>query len=157
MPSTAILWLLRICLCVWLAWPAPGAAAERLPGPYEATVKRVVDGDTIGVEVAVWLGVEVDVLVRIRGIDAPEMRGGCESEKARARQAAAALRRMLPKSIVVLSHIEGGKYYGRVVADAATPEGEDVAEALVAAGHARRYDGGARRSWCEGDREEPTG
>jgi endonuclease YncB( thermonuclease family) len=36
-----------------------------------------------------------------------------------------------------------------VLADVATPDGADVAAALVAGGHARAYDGGARRSWCE--------
>jgi len=50
---------------------------------------------------------------------------------------------------VTLTAIEGDKYFGRVVADVATSEGEDIAALLVAGGFARAYAGGARASWCE--------
>jgi endonuclease YncB( thermonuclease family) len=145
---------IRCFLCLALvpalvAGQAATAAAETLPGPYPAAVERVVDGDTLGVRVAIWLGQELSVLVRIRGIDAPELRGRCDGEKTRARDAASALQRLVTEGAVVLTRIEGDKYFGRVVADVATPEGGDIGAALVAGGHARAYDGGARRSWCE--------
>jgi endonuclease YncB( thermonuclease family) len=101
------------------------------------------------VRVAIWLGQELRVLVRIRGVDAPEMRGRCPAEKARAEDAAAALRELVSEGTVLLTRIEGEKYFGRVLADVATPDGSDLAAALIAGGHARAYDGGARRSWCE--------
>jgi micrococcal nuclease len=131
------------------AWAGPGEAAQRLTGPYHAAVERVVDGDTLGVRVTVWLAQDLNVLVRIRGIDAPEVRGRCHSEKVGARAATAALERLVSDGPVVLTEIEGGKYFGRVVADVATAGGADVGTALVAAGHARSYDGGRRRSWCD--------
>jgi micrococcal nuclease len=124
-------------------------SADRLPGPYDAAVERVVDGDTIAVRVTVWLGLELAVSVRVRGIDAPELRGDCESEKARAAQATAALARMIGDEPVTLRSIEGDKYFGRVLSDVATARGEDVAAALLAAGLARPYDGGERPSWCQ--------
>jgi endonuclease YncB( thermonuclease family) len=125
------------------------SAAEILPGPFTASVERVVDGDTLGVRVTVWLGQEVGTLVRIRGVDAPEMRGKCDSERAKARAAAAALEVLVADGAVALTRIEGDKYFGRVVADVTTAAGQDVGEALVAGGFARAYDGGARAAWCE--------
>jgi endonuclease YncB( thermonuclease family) len=99
--------------------------------------------------VTVWLGQELAVLVRVRGIDAPELRGDCDSEKARAVDAAAALERLVGGQPVVLSEIEGDKYFGRVLSNVVTTGGADVAAALIAAGLARPYDGGERLSWCE--------
>jgi micrococcal nuclease len=131
------------------AWAAPADAGQMLPGPYLAAVERVVDGDTLGVSVTVWLGQDLDVLVRVRGIDAPEIRGRCDSEKARSRAATTALKRLVSDGVVVLTRIEGGKYFGRVVADVATQAGVDVGAALLAVGHARAYDGGRRGSWCD--------
>ncbi|MGH6924932.1 MAG: thermonuclease family protein, partial [Propylenella sp.] len=89
------------------------------------------------------------VLVRIRGIDAPEMRGRCPAESARAEHAAAALRELVSEGTVLLTGIQGEKYFGRVLADVATPGGGNLATALIAGGYARAYDGGVRRSWCE--------
>jgi micrococcal nuclease len=134
------------------------AAAETLPGPYAAFVERVVDGDTLGVRVRLWLGQDLAVLVRIRGVDAPEMRGRCEDESEGARAAATALTRLTLGGAVVLTRIEGDKYFGRVVADVAVPDGGDVGAALVAGGYARPYDGRSRGSWCPlGASLEPSG
>lgn len=128
---------------------SPGRAAEMLAGPYRATVERVVDGDTLAVRVTVWLQQDVRVLVRVRGIDAPEMRGRCEGEKLQARDAAEALSRLVAGGEVVLMQIEGDKYYGRVVADVISQTGEDIGGALLANGMARQYAGNARQGWCE--------
>jgi micrococcal nuclease len=128
---------------------APASAAQTLPGPYAGAVDRVIDGDTIAVRVTVWLGQELAVLVRVRGMDAPELRGDCASEKARAGDAAAALEQLIGGRPVVLRDIEGDKYFGRVLSNVATAGGTDVATALIAAGLARPYDGGERLSWCE--------
>ncbi len=57
----------------------------------------------------------------------------------------------------MLTQIGGGKYFGRVVADVATADGVDVGAVLIAAGHARPYDGGARGSWCETAAQEMDG
>ena len=138
---------------ILLSGVAAGAEREAdsgaLPGPYLATVERVVDGDTLAVRVTVWLDLDVSVLVRIRGVDAPELRGRCDSETRRAKAAAAALGRLLAGGSVVLTEIEGDKFFGRVVADVVTPAGQDVAGALLAGGHARPYSGGRRGGWCE--------
>lgn len=131
-------------------------ASETLPGPYPATVERVVDGDTLAVRVTIWLGQELSVLVRIRGIDAPEMRGRCRRERELAREAADHLTALTGGGPVRLTNIAGGKYHGRVVADVAGAGSSDLARAMLAPGLARRYDGGSRSGWCDKDETAAT-
>jgi endonuclease YncB( thermonuclease family) len=52
----------------------PVTAAKKLRGPVEAIVVKVIDGDTFVADAAVWPGQTVRVNIRIRGIDAPEMK-----------------------------------------------------------------------------------
>ncbi len=126
-----------------------GVAAERLAGPYPAAVERVVDGDTLAVRVTIWLQHDIRVAVRLRGIDAPELRGRCDGEKLRAEAATKALALLVTDRPVLLTSIEGDKYFGRVVADEATSDGKDLGALLIAGGFARAYGGGARAPWCE--------
>jgi hypothetical protein len=81
--------------------------------------------------------------VRIRGIDTPELRGECASEKAMAAQARDRLARLAGESISI-AHIADDKYAGRVIADAAAADGTDLRVAMLASGLARPYDGGTR-------------
>ena len=127
---------------------APSAAAETLSGPYIATVERVIDGDTLAVRVPVWLGQELRVLVRVRGIDAPERRSRCAAERRLAGRAKAYLRAMVSGGPVRLTRIAGGKYFGRVLADVTTAEGNDVAPRLLSRKLVRPYRGKARTGWC---------
>jgi endonuclease YncB( thermonuclease family) len=131
-----------------LVAPLSGPARERLPGPVTAAVEEVVDGDTLRVRARIWLGQELSVLVRLRGIDAPETRSKCEAERALARRAAAYLRAATGTGHVTLTDISGGKYYGRVLARVTTAEGRDVAAALERVRLARQYSGGPRQPWC---------
>jgi len=124
-------------------------AAALIPGPVPATVENVYDGDTITVRAHVWPGIESVTKVRIRGIDAPEIRGRCRAEKQRAREARDYLRKQLGERIT-LTNIEPDKY-GRALADVATADGQSAAELLLAAGLARPYGGGRRQSWCDGE------
>jgi endonuclease YncB( thermonuclease family) len=148
--------ILRIVAAAYALAYAGGAAAGTLAGPYFGAVERIVDGDTIAVRVTVWLEQDLRVLVRVRGIDAPERRGRCVSEKRRAEDATAALARLVAGGSVVLTKIEGDKFYGRVVADVVTAEGHDIGAALVEGGFARPYDGTARQGWCEVGALEPA-
>lgn len=132
----------------------PGAGdlrAEGLPGPVAAEVLEVLDGDTLSVRVKVWLDQELLTRVRLVGIDTPEIRGKCEREKEMARAAHEALRRLVQRdrSRVLLRDVDYDKYGGRVRARVLLPDGTDVAETLIGAGHARPYSGGTRAGWCE--------
>lgn len=127
-----------------------------MPGPYSGAVERVVDGDTVAVRVRVWLEQDLRVLVRVRGIDTPELRGECDSERARAGKAREVLSHLVAGGPIVLTNIEGDKYFGRVVADVLTSGGDDVGKALLATGLARRYDGRSRAAWCALGAREPA-
>ncbi len=136
-----------LCLASLLA-VAPATAAERLAGPVRAEVLRVIDGDTLEARADIWLGVQLTVHVRLRGIDAPEVHGQCEREKILA-AAATDLLRKETTPLVTLRNISGDKYYGRVEADVTTaPDGLDLAKTMLASGLARPYDGGKRGDWC---------
>ena len=125
------------------------AAAEPIPDAVPATVLRVIDGDTIEVAAHVWLDIEVTTRVRLKGIDAPELTAPCAEGRAKALAALALVRRIVGDGPVLLAAIQPGKYGGRVVARV-TAGGADLAQALLAAGLARPYGGGKRRSWCGG-------
>jgi endonuclease YncB( thermonuclease family) len=134
---------------VSLACAGAASGGERLvAGPIEARVITVVDGDTIRVAALVWPGHEVTVSVRIRGIDAPEMKSRCEAERRAAERARAVLEDIVAAGAVRLSSIGGGKYYGRVLADVEAADGTALAGALLSRDLVRPYGGGRRQSWC---------
>ena len=139
--------MIRSAAALILLAALPASAAERYPGPYRADVLAVVDGDTVRARVQVWPGQVAEGLIRIDGIDTPELRARCESERQRARQAREYLREMLrgrPLVFDVRADKYGGRYIGRIV----TAQGIDVAQGLIAAGLARPYAGGKRAPWC---------
>ncbi|MGH6717921.1 MAG: thermonuclease family protein [Alphaproteobacteria bacterium] len=108
----------------------------------------MIDGDTLAVRARIWLDQDVATIVRIDGIDAPELRGTCDAERARAVAARAALAWLIGDGPVTLTDVGHDKYGGRVRAEVATAAGADVAETLIAAGLVRRYAGGTRQPWC---------
>ncbi len=126
----------------------PSRAGQTLAGPYTAHVERVIDGDTLAVRVPVWIGQELRVLVRVRGIDAPERKSRCAVERVLAMRASAYLATIIAGGPVRLSRVSGGKYFGRVLADVTTAEGNDVAQRLLRRKLARPYRGKARAGWC---------
>ena len=128
---------------------APGLP-ESVPGPVQARVLRVIDGDTIVVRARIWLGQNIDTQVRLDGVDTPEIKGKCEFERRLAERARDLIMARSAAGSVVLSEIHYGKYAGRVVARVRTPDGGDFSTALVEAGLGRAYEGGRRESWCDG-------
>lgn len=131
-----------------LAFAMPAMASETLPGPVQAKVVRVIDGDTFVAEARIWPGQTVTVNVRLRSIDAPEIRSRCPAEKVAGKKAKMALERMIGGSTVAIRNISGGKYYGRVLADVTTRDGRPVAEQLLGHALVRAYAGGKRQSAC---------
>jgi micrococcal nuclease len=111
-------------------------------------VVRIVDGDTFDARVNVWPGIDISTRVRLRGIDAPEIKARCSDEQARAQAARDALARMLAEGAVGIFGVTPDKYGGRVLADASTRQTADVSAALLQAGLARPYAGGRRQHWC---------
>lgn len=137
----------RIALLLAVALAAPAAAREEFPGPVRASVVSVHDGDTFLADAHVWPGQFIRVNVRIRGIDAPEIKSRCAAEREAARRAREALAELLGDGEVEIANIGGAKYYGRVLADVSA-DSEAVAERLLALGLVRPYRGGRRERYC---------
>ena len=123
---------------------------DPIPGPVPALVVDVIDGDTVLGRARIWLGQEVETRVRLDGVDTPELRGKCQAARRLARAARAFVQARVGGRQVILRDIQYGKYAGRVVARIQTPDGDDLADALIAAGLGRPYDGAARAPWCVG-------
>lgn len=85
--------------------------------------------------------------MRLKGIDAPELHGGCAREREGAEAARVLLAALLEGGEVMLSDIEADKYGGRVDAVVTLADGRDVGEALLDAGRAAPY--GAPATVCD--------
>lgn len=146
-PSTQLGRLWTICF-VLLATPVTANSPSTIPGPVPAEYLSAYDGDTVTVRAWIWPGQSVETAVRVHGIDTPEIRGKCKSEKLAAIAARDHARMLLREAEeVALAEIAPDKYGGRVVARLLL-NGEDFASLMLAAGHGRPYDGKTRSSWC---------
>lgn len=128
-------------VCTGLLFLAKCAMAAPLPGK----VLSVYDGDTFTVEIEHWPNQIYRGPVRVRGIDAPEIKGACQSEKDAAIRARDTVR-ALTKDGITVDEIALDKY-GRLLAKVMVGT-EDLAAKMIAAGLARPYDGGTRGGWC---------
>ena len=132
------LWLMLPACCLALAAP-PAAALECGLYDYRARITDVIDGDTVTADIDLgfntWRNGE---RLRLFGIDAPELRR--REERVRAERAREALaERVLGREIIVCTIDDRRGSFNRYLAILYTPEGENVNEWLVAAGHAERY------------------
>jgi endonuclease YncB( thermonuclease family) len=125
-------------------WKRAGNPSVRHP----VDVIRTIDGDTFEARVHLWPGLDIMTRVRLRGIDAPELKARCEKEFRMAEAASVALQNLLAEGEVAIYNIGPDKYQGRVDADVATKRTPNVSDALLAGGFARAYDGGHRSGWC---------
>lgn len=117
---------------------------------YPIEMRYAIDGDTFGARVHLGSGEDVNVRIRLRGIDAPELKGQCAREIQKAETATTALTKLLREGSLTIYNIGPDKYPGRVVADVATRQTPNVSAAMLNAGHARPYGGGHRSGWCDG-------
>lgn len=120
-----------------------------IAGPIPAEVLRIIDGDTLQVRAEPFPGHYVVTDVRIGGIDTPEKggRAACDAEAALAKRASSLTTQMTAGRRVTLMAVQFEKYGGRVLAEMHAG-GDNIADALVAKGLARAYDGGKKSSWC---------
>ena len=142
--------LLLVLAIFWMLVPLSGKAAKKKPyGPYLAMVVRVVDGDTVEVDVLLWPDLMQRIKLRLAGVNTPEKRGRGVSlcEKVAAKRATGFTRRFVRNvGQVIVSQVKLGKFAGRVLGKISV-NGRDLGDALVAAGLARPYSGGRRKAW----------
>lgn len=115
-------------------------------------VTKVIDGDTLAID-AKWSPYGLSWKVRVRGIDTPEQgtRAKCSVEKNRAARAKALVQQAIASSNsrIRLQNVEHDKYGGRIVADVYLSDGSSLADRLLAAKLAKRYNGsGPKPVWC---------
>lgn len=85
--------------------------------------------------------------VRLAGIDAPEINGQCEEEKAKALAAKTYLNsRLKHAKVLAFKDATRDKYFRLDVVIIA--DGKNVNQELVEMGFARPYKGGKRQGWC---------
>jgi micrococcal nuclease len=117
---------------------------------YRAKVNRVVDGDTVDIDIE--LGFDIVLTgqrVRIMGIDTPESRTSDKVEKVFGLAAKNRLKELLGKTAILKTQIEKdgddakGKF-GRILADFVAPDGRMVTEIMIEEGHAVPYFGGSK-------------
>lgn len=101
------------------------------------TLVKVHDGDTITVQMDLGYRMLVTLTLRLYRIDAPEM------TTPEGKQAKSYLQSLLPKEFYVRTFKDPGEKYGRWLAEIFVKD-VNINDALVAAGHARFYDGGKR-------------
>jgi len=118
---------------------------------YDATILRVIDGDTVAFQ-APYLPdpLKKELSIRVFGVDTPEkgFRAKCESEDAKGQAATKFTKESIAgakKLQIVL--MDWDKYGGRVLGDVIL-DGRSLRMMLIVNGFAREYYGEAKRSWC---------
>ncbi|MFT5888337.1 MAG: micrococcal nuclease [Zhongshania sp.] len=111
-------------------------------------VRTIYDGDTFRADISGWPAVVGEgIPIRIKGIDTPEMRGKCQSEKDAARAAKQfSVGRLGGVGVIELKSIERDKYF-RLLAEVWI-DGVSLGEQLIHAGFAVPYGGGTKVAWC---------
>ncbi len=114
---------------------------------YKCTVNKVIDGDTVDVDIDLGFGVVLtDERVRIMGIDTPESRTRDKIEKLFGLASKNRLKELLSKQCILRTEINKngedmkGKF-GRVLGDFVTDSGKMVTEILIEEGYAVSYNG----------------
>ena len=117
------------------------------PFLYKCIIQRIVDGDTIDVDIdlgfGIWLRKE---RVRIAGIDTPEKRTRDKVEKVFGLAATAKAHELVPEGsecIIRTRRDKAGKY-GRTMGDFVMSDGRLYTEVMVETHHAVPYEGQAK-------------
>ena len=119
---------------------------------YKALINRVVDGDTVDVDIDLGFGVWLhDERVRIMGIDTPESRTRDLVEKAFGLASKARLKELIPEGSIQTLKTEVDKdgedakgKFGRILGDFLSEGGRRVTQILIEEGHAVDYYGGSK-------------
>jgi micrococcal nuclease len=114
---------------------------------YRAKVNKIVDGDTVDVDIDLGFGIWLhDERVRIMGIDTPESRTSDEVEKIFGLASKERLKEILGETCILKTQVDSkgedmkGKF-GRILGDFIAEDGRMVTEILISEGHAVPYHG----------------
>ena len=117
---------------------------------YDVHVVKVVDGDTVDVDIDLGFGICLkDERVRIMGIDTPESRTSDDVEKLFGLAAKNRLYSLLEKDAkLITTEDKNGEdmkgKFGRILGDFRAADGRLVTEIMIAEGHCVPYFGGSK-------------
>lgn len=141
--------LLQILLLILLTHTA---TAENISANYgEIVVDKVTDiydGDSFKVNINEWPAIiGKEVIIRVKGIDAPEIHGSCEKEILMAKLARQHTVNLINKAFrVELKNMQRDQYF-RILADVYVDR-TNLGNSLVTNKYAVRYTGGKKHNWC---------
>lgn len=109
---------------------------------YKATLRKVVDGDTVDLNVDLGFYMTAALRFRLLGVDTPELRGGTDETKAKAKEAKAFVEKELGGATEILIRTKKADSFGRWLAEleyyvpgrAGQTEWKDLSKELVKAG-----------------------
>ena len=117
---------------------------------YRAKINRVVDGDTVDVDIDLGFGIVLtDERVRIMGIDTPESRTSDKVEKLFGLASKYRLQELLGEYAILKTQVSKngedmkGKF-GRILGDFRVADGRRVTEIMIEEGHCVPYFGGSK-------------
>ena len=114
----------------------------------EAKVESVYDGDSIRIMFP-FNNTMYKWNCRLNGIDTPEIRTKCDTEKSYGILVRDELRKMINKKVINVVCHQLDKY-GRLLITVFTKEGDlNINDWLIEKGYAFKYDGGKKKSWSD--------
>jgi len=118
-------------------------------GPYRADIIRVIDGDTVDVELHVYPGQKNSTRLRLAIIDTPELKAKSTCERKLAKEAKEFTTKFLTLGSAKVTIFGRGRY-GRPLAKISI-NGTDLGEELLKEGLARKYISNKvdRKKWCK--------
>ena len=113
---------------------------------YRATVKRVVDGDTIDVSLDLGFDLHMEARIRFAGINAPESRTKDLVEKQKGLEAKRFVEDWLANSdsVIIETQLDAKGKFGRILGNILNSDGACLNTEMISLGHAVPYEGGKR-------------
>ena len=105
---------------------------------YKARLLRVVDGDTVDVDIDLGFKVHIQQRVRLYGIDAPEVRTRDLEEKEKGIASTVYLKQILPREFIVKTYLNKRGKFGRILGTILVNE-IDINKQMIEEGHAEKY------------------
>lgn len=111
-------------------------------------VTQIYDGDSFKINIVAWPDIiGKEVIIRIKGIDAPEIHGKCEKENLMAKLARQHTVNLIENAFrVELKNMQRDQYF-RILADVYVDR-KNLGNSLVENKLAVRYAGGKKYDWC---------
>ena len=99
---------------------------------YQADVIRVIDGDTLLLDIDLGMRIHVTQIVRLLGVNAPEMTGEQRPAGIAAREWVSG---QVDSTVRIKTHLDRNDKYGRLLVEVFLADGTVLNQAIIAAGH----------------------